>query len=320
MKKDTLYSIGEALIDFIPDKKGCEFDEVTGFSPALGGAPANVCGAFSKLGGKSEMITQLGNDPFGHKILKELKANGIGTEHITLSDKANTCLAFVSLAKDGNRTFSFYRNPSADMLYESENLNKSWFENAFALHFCSVSLVDSPMKLAHEKAIEYAKANNALISFDPNLRFALWKDKEKLRNVIWDFIPKCDIIKISDEEVKFICGTDDTEKATQLLFDKGVKLILFTCGKDGAYAYTKKVRAFAKSKKVSAVDTTGAGDAFSGSFLYSLYKDGINTYSIEALDKTTLEKYLEFSNNYCGMSVTKKGAIPSYPTLNEIDF
>ena len=118
MKKDTLIAIGEALIDFIPDKTGCDFENVTSFSPKTGGAPANVCGAFSVLGGKSKIITQLGDDPFGRKIEKELKSFGIDTSFISFTDKANTALAFVSLENDGNRTFSFYRNPSADVLFD----------------------------------------------------------------------------------------------------------------------------------------------------------------------------------------------------------
>ena len=138
MSKDVLVAIGEALIDMIPDKKGCEFGEVTAFAPKLGGAPANVCGAYSKLGGMSRMLTQLGDNPFGHKILGELCGCGVDVSCISLTDKANTALAFVSLSADGNRTFSFYRNPSADMLYSPENVRPEYFTDAYALHFCSV--------------------------------------------------------------------------------------------------------------------------------------------------------------------------------------
>ena len=125
--KDTLFAIGEALIDFIPDKYGCDFSEVTAFAPKIGGAPTNVLGAFAKLGGKTRLCTQLGNDPFGDKISDALKQYNIGTEFVTRTDAANTALAFVSLSADGARTFSFYRNPSADMLYTAENLKKSDF-------------------------------------------------------------------------------------------------------------------------------------------------------------------------------------------------
>ena len=163
MSNKKLVSIGEALIDFIPSKKGCDFDDVDSFFPAVGGAPANVGAAFSKLGGRSVFLTQLGDDPFGHKIARALDNAGIDTSHISFTDEANTALAFVSLEADGNRTFSFYRKPSADMLYTADKVDKDAFEDAFALHFCSVSLGDFPMKDAHRRAIGYARENNALI-------------------------------------------------------------------------------------------------------------------------------------------------------------
>ena len=115
--KDTLFAIGESLIDFIPEKSGSKIEDVTAFCPKVGGAPANVLGAFSKLGGKTQLLTQLGDDPFGRKILDSLKKWDVGCDYVSLTDKANTALAFVSLDEAGNRDFSFYRNPSADMLF-----------------------------------------------------------------------------------------------------------------------------------------------------------------------------------------------------------
>ena len=163
MAHDTLYAIGEALIDMIPSKTGCSFAEVPSFSPRVGGAPANVCGAYARLGGDSALLTQLGDDPFGHKIIDELAACGIDTSHICLTDKANTALAFVSLEADGNRTFSFYRKPSADLLYAPEQVDTSLFANAYALHFCSVALVESPMREAHKIAIAAARSAGTII-------------------------------------------------------------------------------------------------------------------------------------------------------------
>lgn len=320
MSKDTLYAIGEALIDFIPNESGCEFRYVSGFSPALGGAPANVCGAFAKLGGKGKMITQLGDDPFGHKIADELAEAGIGTEYISFTTKANTALAFVSLAADGNRTFSFYRNPSADMLLEPSQVRPEWFEEAYALHFCSVSLGDCPMKEAHETAIDYALKAGAMISFDPNLRFPLWPDRDALYRRVWEFIPKAHILKISDEELEFITDKTNIEEALDQLFVGNVQLILFTCGADGAYAYTKNVKGYAASQKVQAIDTTGAGDAFAGSILHCLYRDKITSAGLFNLKSDELEKYLAFANKYCAASVQKKGAIASYLTIDEVDF
>lgn len=318
MANDTLIAIGEALIDFIPDKSGCEFYEVTGFVPAVGGAPANVCGAFAKLGGKSRMITQLGSDPFGDKITRYLKKSGIDTSCISYTDKANTALAFVSLAKDGNRTFSFYRKPSADMLLSAEQVKPEWFGNAFALHFCSVSLGEFPMREAHIKAIEYAKNNGSIISFDPNLRFQLWENKKDLQKAVHRFLPLSDILKISDEELEFITGECTVEKALPVLFQSNVKLVIYTCGSGGAYAFTRNSRAFAPSVKVKAVDTTGAGDGFIGSFLWKLRQLGASNDSLDKLSETDMRQMLEFSNKFCAISVQSAGAIDSYPTLEEI--
>lgn len=313
MENKKLIAIGEALIDFIPNKTSCAFSEVTEFAPKVGGAPANVCGAFSRLGGKSMLITQLGNDPFGHKIADELAAFGIDASAIQFTDEANTALAFVSLEKDGNRTFSFYRKPSADMLLAPAQIEEKWFDDSYALHFCSVSLGDYPMKDAHIRAIEIARKNGMLISFDPNLRFPLWNDKNKLHSRVNEFIPLCDILKISDEELEFITGENDIKKAAPKLFAKGVKLIAYTCGKDGAYTFTENAEAFSPAEKVNAVDTTGAGDGFIGSFLWKLQSLGINAANISEADECALKKCLDFSNRFCAISVQSEGAIASYP-------
>lgn len=318
MSSKRLVAIGEALIDFIPSRKGCSFDEVDSFFPAVGGAPANVCAAFSRLGGRSVFLTQLGDDPFGHKIVKELGEAGIDTSHISMTDIANTALAFVSLEKDGNRTFSFYRKPSADMLYSPEMIPEDVFSDAFALHFCSVSLGDFPMKEAHRKAISYAKDNGALISFDPNLRFMLWDDKDALKNAVDEFIPYADILKISDDELSFTTGKDKIEDALPVLFDKGIKLVLFTCGGNGMSAYTKNCSAYVPSPKVEAVDTTGAGDASIGSFLWKLDDLGIGKDSITGMSEGILCDVLKFSAAFCSFSVQRKGAIPSYPSLKQL--
>ena len=319
MTDKKLVAIGEALIDFIPSQQGCDFDDVESFFPAVGGAPANVCAAYSKLGGKSLFLTKLGDDPFGHKIARALGKEGIDISRISFTDEANTALAFVSLAADGNRTFSFYRKPSADMLYTAEQVPEDAFENIYALHFCSVSLGDFPMKEAHNKAIEYARKNNAIISFDPNLRFMLWSDKDALKKAVLEFIPKADVLKISDDELEFITGESDIEKALPVLFDSGIKLVLFTCGKDGMSAFTKNARAHAKSPEVTAVDTTGAGDASVGSFLLKLNDFGITLNSLEDITEDKLTEALEFAETFCSISVRKKGAIPSYPSLGEVE-
>ena len=316
MKK--LVAIGEALIDFIPTEKCCPLGEVDTFHPVTGGAPANVCGAYTKLGGVSNMITQLGKDAFGDKIEKDLKYFGINTEHILRTDKANTCLAFVSLMEDGNREFSFYRKPSADMLLQKEDINEKWFEDSFALHFCSVSLGEYPMKYAHKTAIEYAKKAGAMISFDPNIRLPLWDDHEALKNTVLEFLPYADILKISDEELEFITGYKTIEQAKDILFKGNVKLVIFTKGAEGAEVYTKQMKAVSEGKKVKAVDTTGAGDAFIGSFLYQLSADGVTAEKLSELSEQKAIEYMNFSNAYCAYSVQGKGAIASYATMAEM--
>lgn len=310
---NTLFAIGEALIDFMPGQSGVDFGRVDSFHPHIGGRPANVCGAFSRLGGKSRMITQLGRDPFGEKIRAQLETHGIDTGHITFTEKANTALAFVSLDKNGERTFAFYRKPSADMLYRPDMVQPEWFGDVFALHFCSVALATDSMALAHEKAIDLVQKAGGLVSFDPNLRFPLWEDREKLRRAVLRFLPMAHILKISREELEFITGTADMEKSLEKLFAGNVQLVAVTSGDGPACLCTRRAKAFLPAVQVAAVDTTGAGDGFVGSLLYSLHKAGITPENISSLTRRQLEKMLDFSLRFCAESVQKKGAIDSYP-------
>lgn len=313
MKK--LVAIGEALIDMIPSNTG-GIKNVTSFSPNVGGAPANVCCAYSSLCKKenSQMITMLGNDPFGDKIVDEFQKYQIDTSSVLRTDVANTSLAFVALQDNGNREFSFYRKPGADMLLDKKDIHKEWFTDAYCLHFCSVSLGDFPMKQASDIAIAYAKEAGCIISFDPNVRLPLWKDPAQLRKVILEYIPKCHILKISDEELEFITGKKVIEDALNDLFVGDVQLVIYTEGSNGAKAFTKNTHAYAKQEKVDAIDTTGAGDGFIGSFLYQLSRDGIDIHTLSQLTQQQLEQYLVFSNKFCAISVTKHGAMNSYPS------
>lgn len=315
MKK--LLAIGEALIDMIPSNTGRIMD-VNNFTPKVGGAPLNVCGAYTKLGGSSNIITMLGKDSFGDKIVNELIGFGINTDYVKRTNAANTSLAFVALDENANREFSFYRNMGADMLMSEDDVDKNWFMDAYALHFCSVSLGDFPMRRAHNKAIKYAKENGLIVSFDPNVRLPLFDDHEYLKNVIHEYIQYADILKISDEEVEFIFGNKDIEENLDYLFDQGVKLLVYTSGKDGAVAYTKHVVAHSKGIKVNAVDTTGAGDGFIGCLLYQMAKENVDLEQINILTEEQLKTYLDLSNKFCSISVTKEGAIASYPTMEEL--
>jgi fructokinase len=316
MKK--VVSIGEALIDFIPNEKGCQLKEVINFERVCGGAPTNVTAVVAKLGGESQIITKLGNDAFGDYIVDTLNGIGVNTSSVLRTSEANTCLAFVSLKEDGNRDFSFYRNPSADMLLSKDELDSSWFDNMGVLHFCSVSLVESPMKYAHVKAIELAKQRNAIVSFDPNVRLPLWNDHQKCKQTINEFIQYADLLKISDEEVEFISGKSIKE-ASKDFFDKGVNVILYSMGKDGAMIITRNFTITVSSCKVKAVDTTGAGDSIIGALLYCLSRDNITASELENIPEDTLREYLKFSNYYSTYSVLSKGAINSYANLEQIE-
>lgn len=309
-----IISIGEALIDMIPSNKG-DMKKVEGFTPYVGGAPLNVCGAVSKLGGKSYMITKLGNDGFGEKIIDYMNTYNINSDYVIRTNEAKTGLAFVTLLEEGKREFTFYRNPSADMLLDEDEIKEDWFKDCYALHFCSVDLIEAPVKYAHLKAIDYALKNNSIISFDPNLRFNLWDDKELLKKTVLEFIPYANILKISDEELEFITGCKEILKAKKNLFKGNVKIVIYTCGSNGSYILTKNDEIFVNSMKVNAIDTTGAGDGFIGAFLYKLLENNIN---LDLVTKPILKEYLEFANKFAGISVCKNGAIGSYPNKKEM--
>ena len=311
-------SIGEALIDFIPNQKGCELKNVLGFERVAGGAPANVSAVVAKLGGKSNFISKLGKDAFGNHIIEVLKEANVNVDYVLRSDKANTGLAFVSLKEDGNRDFSFYRNPSADMLLEESEVKKEWFEDCHSMHFCSVDLIECPMKYAHKKAIEFALENKSIISFDPNVRLPLWDSEDACRDAIMEFLPLAHVVKISDEELEFVTGYDNMDEAKEVLFKGNVNMVLFTKGKDGAEAYTKDRVVKIPGNIVDVVDTTGAGDSFIGSFLFKLLEDDVNMEQLNSISDEKLREYLTFANAYAAYSTTQKGAIGSYATLDEI--
>jgi fructokinase len=263
------------------------------------------------------MITQLGKDPFGDLIIKTLENAGVDASAVSRTGEANTALAFVSLNRSGKSTYSFYRNPSADMLFSPGQVSPDMFDDCEFLHFCSVSLGDFPMKDAHRTAIVLARKSGAVISFDPNLRFMLWDDPDALKHVVLEFIPEADIIKISDEELEFITGEKKLEDALPMLMTGNVKLVILTCGADGAYAANAAGTVYVPGRKADVTDTTGAGDCFIGSFLRSLEMNGIKRSDLDKIPSDKLKECLEFANKCSAISVTRKGAIPSYPALEE---
>ncbi|KGM45403.1 carbohydrate kinase [Neobacillus niacini] len=314
-----LYSIGEVLIDFIPLQKGVALKDVVSFERAPGGAPANVAAAVAKYGQRAAMISKLGNDAFGDFLVDKLIESGVETDKIYRTGEANTGLAFVSLKENGERDFSFYRNPSADLLLSGEEIDPAWFKAGDILHFCSVDLVESPMKQAHKKTIAVVSEAGGLVSFDPNVRLPLWENPEDCRMAILEFLPTADIIKVSDEELEFITEIKDESEAIQSLFVGNVKAVVYTKGAAGADLILKNQRFESEGYAVEAVDTTGAGDAFIGGFLYQLLELHANPVNIEEVLRDHQCAILQFANASGALTATGKGAISALPTKGEVE-
>jgi fructokinase len=314
-----LFSIGEVLIDFIPIQKGVALKDVLAFERAPGGAPANVAAAVAKYGQEAAMISKLGNDAFGDFLVEKLVEAGVETDKIYRTGEANTALAFVSLKENGERDFLFYRNPSADLLLSEEEVESTWFQAGDILHFCSVDLVESPMKQAHKKAIAAVSAAGGLVSFDPNVRLPLWENPEDCQKVILEFLPAADIVKVSDEELSFITGIQDESDAIQSLFVGNVKAVVYTKGAAGADLILRNQKFESSGYAVEAVDTTGAGDAFIGGFLYQLLELNANPENIEGVLRDHQASILQFANASGALTTTGKGAISALPTKREIE-
>lgn len=303
-----LISIGEALIDFMADEKGA-------FIKSPGGAPANVAACVARLGGKSQLITKLGEDIFGDFLYNVISNAGIDSKSIFRTNKYNTGLAFVSHKQNGERKFMFYRDPSADMMLNEDEICEEWFEKGDILHFCSVDLIDAPVRKAHDIAIEYARKNEGIICFDPNVRLPLWKDHDDYKRIINKYIECANILKISNDEIEFITGIKDEETALKLLLDK-VNMLIYTKGSEGAVVLTNEYTLSHNGFKVKAIDTTGAGDSFIGSFLYKLLDNKIDI--LEGTIEEDIASILEFSNKVAAFVVSKKGTINIMPSLKEI--
>ncbi|WP_394138756.1 carbohydrate kinase family protein [Cytobacillus oceanisediminis] len=313
-----LYSIGEVLIDFIPQQKGAALKDVVTFERAPGGAPANVAAAVAMYGHESSMITKLGKDAFGDFLIEQLQNAGVETDKILRTKEANTGLAFVSLKENGERDFSFYRKPSSDLLFEEEEIHPDWFSEGDILHFCSVDLVESPMKLAHKRAVELMKEKGGLISFDPNVRLPLWDNPADCRAAILEFLPDAHIIKVSDEELEFITGISRVEEAIASLFTGDVQTVVYTKGAAGADLYIKDSKWESSGYTVDVQDTTGAGDAFIGGFLFKLLEAKATPGSLINVLTEQHSEILQFANASGALTATGKGAISALPNKEQI--
>ncbi|MGE1115588.1 carbohydrate kinase [Priestia megaterium] len=309
-----VFCIGETLIDFIPVQKEKSLKEVTSFERVAGGAPMNVAIAVAKYEGSSVMLTKIAKDSFGDYLVDVLQENGVDTSYIIRCNEGETGLAFVSVDKSGERDFSFYRKNSADLLLLPNEVKSEWFDKEDMLHFCSVDLVESPMKQTHIEVINAFQATGGIVSFDPNVRLPLWPDKESCRRTILDFLPLADLVKVSDEELFFITNIKGEREAINSLFVGNVKVVVYTKGKDGAIIYLKNGEQFEdKGFKVTVSDTTGAGDAFIGGFLSVLLS--LDT-SRDNLCQTVSEHHqqlLTFANASGALTASVKGAIQAAP-------
>ena len=313
MKRFDVISFGEALIDFTDIGIGENGMKV--FEQNPGGAPANVACACSKLGIKTAFMGKVGCDMHGDFLVETFKSYGVDTSCIARDNKAFTTLAFVSLSETGERSFSFSRHKSADVNIELADIDFDAIKNSTVFHFGSLSLTDEPAKSTCLECVKFARDNGVLVSYDPNYRPLLWESKEIAYREMASVLSMVDIIKISDEEIELICNTSDVNEAAAFLHDKGIKIVLITLGGKGAFISVNGTGAIIPTKVSKVVDTTGAGDSFLGGFLYKLLFD--NNGSIElSFDKA--KEYVAFANSVAGLCVTKRGAIPAMPTLDEV--
>lgn len=309
-----IVAFGELLIDFIPAGISISGNEV--FEKNPGGAPANVLAAVRRLGKSAAFMGMVGKDQFGNFLDEVLRSCGIDTTGLIFSKSVNTTLAFVHLDERGDRSFSFYRNPGADMMFEEKDINYELIRNSSIFHFGSVSMTSEPARSATLAAVKYAKDNGLLISYDPNLRPPLWSSMEEAKENMILGLEYADIVKISIDELKFITGTSNLEKSSDILCKAGIDTVLITLGPDGCFYSYQGGRGKVNTYDTKVVDTTGAGDAFLGGVLYKLC--GYKKSEIRLMGKAEFESIIDFANAAGALTAAKRGAIPAMPTLGEI--
>ncbi|XP_058085571.1 probable fructokinase-7 isoform X1 [Magnolia sinica] len=307
---------GEMLIDFVPTVGGESLAEAPAFKKAPGGAPANVAVGISRLGGSSAFIGKVGQDAFGYMLAEVLKENNVDNSGMRFDPVARTALAFVTLRADGEREFLFFRNPSADMLFRQSELDIDLIKKASIFHYGSISLIEEPSRSTHLAAMDIAKRSGSILSYDPNLRLPLWPSADAARCGIMSIWDQADIIKVSEEEIRFLTEGDDPyddDVIFKKLFHPNLKLLVISEGSEGCRYYTKQFKGRVGAIKVKAVDTTGAGDAFVSGILSILVSDP------DLLkDEKKLREALWFANVCGALTVTEKGAIPALPTRDAV--
>lgn len=313
-KSYDVVALGELLIDFTENGTSSQGNPVLEANP--GGAPCNVLAMLNRLGHQTGFIGKVGLDMFGRQLENALEEVGIATEGLVKDEKIHTTLAFVHTLEGGDRDFSFYRNPGADMMLTESELNVGMIENCRIFHFGSLSMTDEICRKATKKAIHLAKESGSLISFDPNLREPLWESLEAAREQIAYGLSQCDILKISDNEIQWFTGEQNYDKGVDyLLANYPIRLVLVSLGKEGSRAYMDGIRVQAAPfLQVNTIETTGAGDTFCACVLHYVLEQGFRSYSEEEM-----KAMLTFANAAASLITTRKGALRVMPERQEIE-
>ena len=313
MKKFDVVALGELLIDFTENGLSAQGNPILEANP--GGAPCNVLAMLNKLGKKTAFIGKVGDDNFGHMLAKTVEESGTDVTNLLFDKKVGTTLAFVHTKEDGDREFSFYRNPGADMMLKKEEVMEDVIRGGKIFHFGTLSSTHPGVREATRHALEVAKDAGLLISFDPNLREPLWDSLEDARAEIVYGLSKCDILKISDNEMEFMTGTDDYTKGVEILREKyDIPLIFVTLGKEGSRAYYKDlIVEVAPFLQEHTIETTGAGDTFEACALNYVLEHGL-----DGLTEADLKALLTFANAGASLITTKKGALRVMPEKEEV--
>lgn len=315
MKKYDVIALGELLIDFAQSGTSDQGNSV--FEACPGGAPCNVLALLNKLGKKTAFVGKVGNDMFGHLLKDVIEGVGIDASGLCLSEETRTTLAFVKTFENGDRDFSFYRNPGADMMLKEEELPLDMLKDTKIFHFGTLSMTHEGVRAATKKAISVAKESGAIISFDPNLRPPLWESLDDAKEQIEYGLSVCDVLKIADNEVEFMTGETDFEKAAGILQAKypQIKVLNITLGADGSYCFYGDKKVFVPSFRLGGtIETTGAGDTFCGSILTYVLEHGI-----DGLTEEDLTAMLRFANAAAYIVTTKKGAIKAMPAKEDVE-
>ena len=314
-KEFDVVALGELLVDFT--QNGLSEQGNTLFEANPGGAPANVLAMLRKLSKRCAFIGKVGRDSFGDMLAKTVESAGIDIRALKRDAEIPTTLAVVHTFPNGDRDFSFYRKPGADIMLREDELDEALLNGCKIFHFGTLSLTDEPCKSATVRAWELAKAAGALISFDPNLRPPLWKSEDDAKAAIEWGLARCDILKISDNEIEFMTGTTDFAKGAAILKERfpQIRLLNVTAGGDGSHSFYNGMHVFVPACKLGGViETTGAGDTFCASVLNYVLEHGIDN-----LWDADLNAMLRFANTAAYIVTTKKGAICSMPEREQVE-